>query len=300
MVRSQLSSDLENVHLIAGDGFVLKSHQVLLGAGCSVLKSCLLDPGLVAASEDQVLILCPDYSQQDLEAFLRVLYGEEAPGAQNKSQKRVKSLLQTCGYDPEKIAKDSAISALTDNKLEVVIKDEDWLDSSWIREEEKENPPKQGCYPCPKCPDATYKYRSSFDKHYKKVHEGEPVLLDVKKVNYEFNLDGSELLTCNICSQSVMRSLYGDHQEIHHQITPIYHCELCSKEFRVTDDYRRHLKVRHHIELYPELELCGKCSGFTHANERQAHLELCKKKTASDVSLNDNIQDEGHISGKLK
>ena len=95
---SESSRSFQNVELISSQGSRLQSHQALLGAACHVLKTCLLEPRLLA--ETEAVLIFPEYSLQDLEAFLNILYGS---GSAKEASESVKELLKNCGFITDKV-----------------------------------------------------------------------------------------------------------------------------------------------------------------------------------------------------
>lgn len=83
----------KNLDLVAADGSRVRSHQALLGATCRVLKRCLLDPKLIP--EDQTTIVFPDHSPEEVDLFLRVVYGLDDA---KEAGPVLKDLLMTVGF----------------------------------------------------------------------------------------------------------------------------------------------------------------------------------------------------------
>ena len=86
-------SDWMNLELVSGDKHRIRSHQALLGASCKILKKCLLDPKLIP--EDQTTIVFPDHSSEEINMFLRIIYGFDDIKQASQS---IQELLWTVGF----------------------------------------------------------------------------------------------------------------------------------------------------------------------------------------------------------
>ena len=157
------SPSVENVQFVSGDNYRIGSHQALLGASCQTLKSCLLDPAVIVASEE-VLILCPDYSKQDVDTFLEVLFGLKPD---KEVSDDVRALLEDSGfykkpepYRPPTQPKPKRVNTSSDGGLAKKSRE------AAERRRRRRLKPLFQCRKCREC----YKYRASFKRHSKKVH----------------------------------------------------------------------------------------------------------------------------------
>ena len=156
------ASSFQNARLISREGACLGSHQALLGASCRNLKKCLLDPRLIL--ETEAVILCPDYSREDLDQFLQVLYGNASA---KESSPVVKSLLGICDFITEPVEPAGSIANI---KSEIVIPDESEVDELAPRKKRKRaSNGELPSFPCDFCPEV-YKYQARYETHLFNVH----------------------------------------------------------------------------------------------------------------------------------
>ena len=70
----KIAENLYNVTLVAKDGETCRTQVILLASNSDFLKELLLD---LSCPGDQVVILLPDHSVQEMEELLEVVMGKE-------------------------------------------------------------------------------------------------------------------------------------------------------------------------------------------------------------------------------
>ena len=269
-------SSFQNVQIISRDRSCIRSHQALLGASCSNLKKCLLDPRLILESE--AVIICPDYSKEELEQFLHILYG----GASAKEATDVvQNLLFLCGFITEPVKPAGSIANI---KSEIVIPEEEdeWHnldhegnDSGGGEEEDsddrstrkrKRKRASNGDLPsfrCEFCPEV-YKYRARYETHLFKAHGVE----DPESAEKE----------CERCGKSVLLRKKRKHDKKCQSKKPKKNPAAVTIKQEILDELVSPMiepKIDLKEKLDEELELkCSSCDEMLKQKDMKEHLQL--------------------------
>lgn len=248
---------------------VFKSHRLVVGAACALLKHCLLDDQVQLA--DDSIILMPDYSKTEIEEFIMILYG--CHKSLDTIQESVKDLLKDVGFlqSDSEAKKVGLQSQCSDVKIECDVLDDDLFD---LHEDDDsdvydpDQPPAkrgrgrppgpglryslndQGVYGC-KDPDCDFMT---------------PSQVEIKS-HVEFHV--SENVVCDQCSKLVPKSSLARHMARKHKVNKTA-CPHCG-QVMVAQYLARHVAKKH-------------------GNVREFECMECSTCFATSVKLDEHVQ----------
>ena len=248
----KLSEELSNVTLVAKDGETWWTHAILLASISDFLKELLLD---LSCPGDQVVIILPDNSVQEVEDMLEVVMGKEMERNSlmdmmviRLKEENKKARLQGT-FDINYMNMDVKTSPKKCDKIEKLSQD-------------KIIPT------CPFCKDSFVSIKR-MQCHVLITHDQEI------NVGAEYKSKSVRHHICGVCGSSFSKTrMYNKHMTTEHStISPLKNrCEECQKPFVDRNSHNKHMSTKHAKTVTLPCEVCHKQLSNTSENKLNKHL----------------------------
>lgn len=276
------SEDLSNVTLVAMDGKSHCTHAVLLASVSNFLKDLLLD---MSCPSDQVVILLPDTSWEEVEECLEALIRKDGDRENNSVMNMMG--IKFVNRDKRNIFLDNFEKNQINMGVRVVSEESNTNKNENLNTSENT---------CPFCSE-TFMSVKRMQCHVSINHIEENKNYEVAESKY------NDQHICRFCKCSFTKTTeYKNHIATEHSsIAPLKRkCEECQKHFKNNNSFTKHMRCKHAIIQTFTCRVCQKqlistSKGILRKHMRTAHAnvpfykcEICPKSFVKESTFYDH------------